>query len=120
VSLFRYIRSLSNFKKDDPKRDEDVHSSIELYHVQFNAMLRRLRHYRRAFELEVQLGNFHPQKVKDYRPDGDEGSAAAISHGPTQEHKITRCYNEIDDEHLNDILKESSRTGRDLDELMGM
>jgi hypothetical protein len=106
--------------EDGPHRTEDLHAGIELYHVQFNSVLRRLRHYRRLFEFELKLGKSHYQEVEDLRQGGEEGVATHSSHIPTQEHEITENYNKINDEHLTDALRERSSTGRDLDELMGM
>jgi phosphatidylserine/phosphatidylglycerophosphate/cardiolipin synthase-like enzyme len=105
--------------EDDPHRIEDAHSSIELYHVQFNALLRRLRHYRRLFELVLELGKFYSQQVEDLRQDGEEGVATLSSRIRSQERRIAEYYYIIKDDQ-NDVLRDRSRTGRDLDELIGM
>jgi hypothetical protein len=106
--------------KDDPRGAEDVHSSIELYNVQFDSVLRRLRRYRSLFELELGLGKSYYWEVETLRQGGKEGAAALSSHIRTMEHQIIKHYNKINDDHLDDVLRERSRTGRDLDELMGM
>jgi hypothetical protein len=123
--------SLPDLSPDSPHQAEVVHLSIELFHVRFNTVLSRLKIYQQMFEIELELGKLYFQELEDVKQTepkirGDATSRMRQqSNGPRsypelQEQKIIRLHNAANNEVLNNVMKEASRTGRELDELMGM